>query len=130
MAGALAVHVAWGVARLPGKVIARRAEHVRAFERDGATRALFDANGLAGADAIDWLLAHTAPDAVVAWAGDETGAMEFAPALLWPRLVVAAEALGAGERWCGRAIARGRLGGRDGTFVLVGAGRELRLEVR
>jgi hypothetical protein len=120
LAGALAVHIAWGLARVPVKVIARRHEDIAAHERAGATRAQFAANGCDGAEAVEWLQAHTAPDAVVAWTGTTKGAMELAAALLWPRLLVAATDLGDAPRWHGRPIAHGTWQGRDGRLVLVG----------
>jgi hypothetical protein len=116
--------------RVPRKVIARRAGDVAAHERAGATAALFAASGLDGAAAVEWLRAHTPPDAVVAWTGDATGAMEFAAALLWPRLLVAADRLGDAAGWQGRSVARGAWNGRDGRLVLVGDGAAVRLEAR
>jgi hypothetical protein len=129
LACALAVHVAWGLVRVP-KVVGRRIAHVRAHQQHGAVEALFRANDLEGAGAIAWLLANTPPHSVIAWTGTETGAMEFAPALAWPRLFVAASRLGPGGDHAGRPIASGELDGRRGRIVLVATPRELRLEVR
>lgn len=129
LACALAAHIAWGLARVP-KVVGRRVAQVREHQQRGAVEALFRANDLEGGSAIAWLLANTPPHGVIAWTGTENGAMEFAPALAWPRLFVAASRLGPGGDHAGRPIAGGEVDGRRGRIVLVAASRELRLEVR
>jgi hypothetical protein len=128
LAGALLLHVAWGVVRLP-KVHARRQDDVRAHRELGAAAAHFAANRLAGADAIPWVLASTPPDRVVAWTGSETGAIEFAAALLWPRLLVH-EARLHGDQHAGRPIATGTRDGRTGRIVITAERLALRVEVR
>jgi len=124
------VHVAWGLLRVPTKCIGRRAEHLVEHRERGRAVALFEANGCQGADAIAWLLATTPPEAVIAWTGEGVGAMEFAPALAWPRLFVRAERLGPDPQHAGRTIATGAIDGRAGRIVLVAERRQLRLEVR
>lgn len=123
------MHVVWGLARLP-KVVGRRIAHVREHQQRGPVEALFQANDLEGSSAIAWLLANTPPHGVIAWTGAESGAMEFAPALAWPRLFVAASRLGPGGEHAGRPVASGEVDGRRGRIVLVATPRALRLEVR
>ena len=127
---ALLAHAAWGVSRLPGKVIARRLEQIGEHRDQGAAAFLFAANRLTGAEAIDWVRANTPPNTVIAWTGDVKGAMEFAPALLWPRLLVAEHALGKSAQYAGRRIAETTRDGRRGRMVLVATGASLRVEVR
>jgi hypothetical protein len=125
---ALAVHLAWGLARVPTKVVARRAELIADHRRHGDVVALFDASDLGGAELVQWLRANTPPDATIAWEGAATGAIEFAAALLWPRLLAASPGPDApGAR---RTFAQGTRDGRTGTLVLVAAPRSLQLEVR
>lgn len=123
------LHLAWGLARVPGKVVARRLDDVRTFATDGDASALFAASGLDGADVIAWVRAEAPPHAVVLWRGAEVGAIEFAAALLWPRLVVRAAAVGDASTHAGRTIATATLAGRRGRIVLVGDGKTLRVEV-
>jgi hypothetical protein len=85
----LLVHLLWGLARTPSRALARRGEDIAAFRRQGDAAFLFADAALDGADAILWLRAHTPPGARIAWRGADRGAIEFAAALLWPRLLVA-----------------------------------------
>lgn len=116
------LHLVLGLLRLPFSVVGRRLAEVAACEREGHARFVFASARQDGADAIAELLATTPADAVVPIRGLRKGAIEFAPALLWPRLCCDAEALPRGaERHDGRPIA---------ARVLVGDGDRLRLEPR
>lgn len=129
VAGPVLLHLAWGLARVPGKVVGRRLEDVQAFATDGDAAALFAANGLGGADVIAWVRAVAPPHTVVLWRGSEVGAIEFAAALLWPRLVVDAAAVGGAGTHAGRAIATATLEGRHGRIVLMSDRKTLRVGV-
>jgi len=129
----LAAHVLLGAARLPGKVWARRLGDIAAYRDLGAARYFLDDGHLHGAGAIEWLLANTPPDAVVLWRGDSKGALEFAPALLAPRLVVRDDACPPhASRHLDRPLARlGGNGRQQGpVLALVGRGDDLALEAR
>lgn len=85
-------HLAWGLLRLPTRVVPRRLHEIEAYQRLGAAPFLFADADLQGAAAIAWLCTHTAPDQRIAWRGVDRGAIEFAAALVWPRLLVRAQA--------------------------------------
>lgn len=152
-AALVAAHVLWGLARVPGKVVQRRLADVAAYRERGAPTFLLEDAHLRGAPAIEWVRAHVPADAVVLWAGDGMKALEFAPALLAPRLLVAIDRCPPGTvTWLGRQVARtersalpggggagtgdggaengGSGGVGEGAVVLVGVGDDIRLEVR
>ncbi|MBX3463727.1 MAG: hypothetical protein KF830_11180 [Planctomycetes bacterium] len=85
----VAAHLVWGLLRAPTRALVRRAEQVGTFQRLGDAHYLFAQSRLEGADAIAWLRANTLPEQRVPWQGSDRGAIEFAAALLWPRLLVA-----------------------------------------
>ena len=115
-------HVVFGLCRIPHAVVAQRLEDVAGYRRDGDAAWLFRTAKLEGADAIAAVRARTAPDAVVVFRGDRKGAMEWAPALLWPRLCCAENRLPAGATtFAGRPIA---------DLALVGDRLTLRVEAR
>ena len=125
------VHVVWGLARVPGKVIARRIDDVAAYRSRGDAAFLLGNARLKGADAIEWVAANTALDAVVLWEGEPRGALEFPPALLAPRLLVEVRACPPGAvQYAGRTVARGTANDRTGAVVLIAADDGLRVEVR
>lgn len=129
----LGAHLALGALRVPGKVYGRRIADVEAYRRDGAARFLLDSARLGGADELEWLLAHTADDCVVLWRWPADGALEFAAALLAPRLVVDERKVAPGTvRFAGRPIAVGSApDGATGQLVLQGTdGGGLRLTAR
>lgn len=130
LAALVLVHVGWGLARVPGKVVMRRVDDIAAYrERGGA--AYFLGKDLRGAAAIEWVLANTPPDAAVLWDGDPMGSLEFAPTLLAPRLLVHAALCPTGAvSAAGLSIARATLGDRTGVVVLVASPKDLRVEVR
>lgn len=127
----LVAHLGLGLARVPGKVWQRRAEQIEAFRREGAAHYLFRTSGLEGAEVVTWLQERVPPDAVVLWRG-EGPALEFVPALIAPRLLVAADRVPAGaDRYAGLPLARARLDdGRSGVVVVEGRGLHLSLDVR
>lgn len=125
----VAAHVVWGASRAAFRSAPRTAAEIAAYRRDGAERYLLGSAKLDGADAIDWLRQNTPADAVVAWRGEAQGPIEFAAALLWPRLLVAADDRNATNR-LGRPFARGTRDGRSGEVVLVAQRTGLTVELR
>lgn len=125
------IHVTWGATRLPGRVVGRRLDDVRAYREEGAARYLLQSSGMRGEDAIEWVLENTPPDSVVLWRGSKLGPLEFAPTLLAPRLVVhVSRGRGRPERYAGAPLARATLDGREGIVTLVGDRDSIGLEVR
>ena len=128
----LGAHVAVGIARIPSKVWGERADEIARYRDVGAVRFHLDNRERSGADAVQAVLDRSPENAVVLWRGEWRGALEFAPALLAPRLVV-------DERYCpkdatslwDRPLARGRLAdGSEGILVLVGAVDRIELALR
>ncbi len=127
----LGAHLVWVAGRVPHAVTQKRIAEVRAFETSGDGAYYLDGEHLAGADAIAWVRANTTADAVVLFDGDRKGSMEFAPFLLFPRLLVDANAVpNDANEHAGRPIARTEGDGRRGRIVLVGRGANLELELR
>jgi hypothetical protein len=125
------LHAAIGLARVPHDVVSERLAEVRSWREEGEARFLFRTAFLRGVTAIERL--HSTPsDSVVLFRGDAKGALEFAPALLWPRLLVHEDRVPPEARtYSGRPIARlPTPGGRFAQAVLVGDGKSLRLETR
>ena len=118
----LVLHVAFGVARLPGRVWMRRIDEVAEYRTKGAVRFLLDSAQLGGAAELEWLLANTPPDSVILWRWPADGALEFAAALLAPRLVVDDRALPGGDStFAGRDVARGTVpSGATGLITVQG----------
>ena len=124
-------HIAWGLVRIPGKVIARRHDDVRSYRKAGAATFLLDASGLRGVRAIEWLHKNTPVDSVVLWSGEGMKAMEFADPLLSPRLIVHASAAQAGQtHYAKLPIAQYEQGDHSGNAVLVGGADGLHLETQ
>lgn len=121
--GALVLaHVVFGLLRVPHVVVGRRLLEIADYRREGDAAYVLRTAFLRGADAIAALRRATPADAVIGYRGGQKGALEFAPALLWPRLCCNAAALPAGASTAhGRPIA---------AQVLVGDGATLRLEPR
>lgn len=128
---ALVLHVLLGTARIPTVVVGRRADDVEAFRQRGPVRFLLDTPHQHGADAVEWVLANVPRDAAVLYRGDSKGSIEFVPALLAPRLLVA-EGLcpdGATE-YAGRPIARQPASAGGRVLVIAALGNDLRLATR
>ena len=129
---ALAAHLGFGLARVPHAVIGKRLDEVQAWGAEGPAHYLFRTAALEGVEAIDELLRTTADDAVIVWRGTTKGAMEVAPALLWPRLLVGEQALHPdATRFLERPVASWH--GEPRQLVLVAEGpegRSLRLAPR
>jgi len=124
-------HVAWGLMRVPSRVVLRRFDDVEKYQHTGSAAFLLNANGLTGHDAIEWLLENTPPESVVLWSGDGMGAMEFAPNLLSPRLLVHASKHPRDQSHYGELpIAQFERQGRRGAAILVGRDGGIALEVR
>jgi len=118
---------------VPGKVWARRLDDVAAYREQGAAAFLLGGARLEGAEALQWLQRHVPADAAVLWRWPCKGALEFAAALLAPRLVVDERAVPPeATTAAGRPLARGVLpDGARGVLVLEGtADQHLVLRVR
>lgn len=124
-------HIAWGLLRVPSRVLTRRCNDITAYREAGAAAYVLGANSLKGDDAIEWLLTNTPADSVVLWSGDGMGAMQFAPSLIAPRLLVRAsqELIGQTE-YAGLPIAQFEQDGRTGAATLIGRDGGLVLEAR
>ena len=120
--GLLAAHLLLGAGRLPGKVIGRRRRSDTARSDPGAARFLLERAKLGGADELEWLLEHTDEQCVVLWRWPCDGALEFAAALLAPRLVVDERCVPVdATTFAKRQIAVGTLpSGERGQIVLQG----------
>lgn len=126
----VAIHVAWGLARLP-RMVAERRSDIRTFDELGPGLHQLASAKLAGSAALLWLREHTAPGEVVLCEGSQRGPIEFASAALAPRLLVTTAACATtAADFAGRPLARGTRDGRTGTFVLVATDDDLRVEVR
>ncbi|MEO0481665.1 MAG: hypothetical protein AAF196_19510 [Planctomycetota bacterium] len=80
-----AAQVAWTATGVPKKAIGRRVDQIEAHQRDGGPFRLCSEQSAA---VLKELRDTTPPDAVIPVIGSARGDMEFAPALLWPRLCV------------------------------------------
>ena len=125
-------HVVWCVARVPGRVVARRLEDIESYRALGAPQFFLDGRQQGGAEVVQWILQHVPTDAVVLWRGEVQGSLEFVPGMLAPRLIVAEGACPAPARsYLGRPLAvRRSLDGTEQVIVVAGLGRSLRLEER
>lgn len=129
----LLAHLAIGVGRMPSRVIGRRLDEIDLYEQKGAARFLLEDAKIEGAEQLEWLLANTAEDSVVLWRWPADGALEFAAAVLAPRLVVDERKVEPGStRFAGRTIAAGTVpSGERGLIVLQGTDHQgLRLTTR
>ena len=118
----LLAHVALGTARLPGKVCARRFEMIDDYRKEGAAAFLLGDAKLGGAAELEWVLANTPERCVVLWRWPADGALEFAGALLAPRLVVDERDVPRGATtFAGLPIATGTVpSGEHGLIMLQG----------
>ena len=85
LATGIAVHCLVGAIRLPRACVKRWAD-VAGIEEQGAVRWRFERAFLERHDVIESLLATTPDNAVIAFRGAPKGALEYAAALLWPRV--------------------------------------------
>lgn len=124
LGGLVLAHVALGLARLPSSVIARRIGEVRACERAGYAPFVLQKAHLAEAwPAIERVLAESPSNAIVLYRGVPKGAIEYAAALLWPRLCVE---VGEFQRWPSTSHADRPVA----ALVLVQEGGALKVEAR
>ncbi len=122
----VAAHLVLLVVRIPHAAFGKRLRSIREWRERGQVHYHLG-RWPESAAAIDWLLEHTPPNCVVPWRGDWKGALEFAPALLWPRILYVAKSLGSSQLSVhGRPIAT--RGGR--CVVLNGHGMNLSLGPR
>jgi hypothetical protein len=126
LAGLIAVHLGWGLARLPTKAHARRVDEIESWRRLGPARFLLENEHRRGGTTVQWIVDHVPPDAAVLWRGESRGALEFVPALIAPRLLIAEDACPPGARtWRDRELARAPRGdGSEGVLVVVGESRD------
>jgi len=128
----LAAHLLIGILRMPGRVIARRLDEIEQYQQ-GAARFLVDSAKLQGHEPLQWVLANTSEHSVVLWRWPSAGVLEFAAALLAPRLVVDERLVPVGAQQIGgRDIAIGTTpSGEHGLITLQGTEtRGLRLTAR
>jgi hypothetical protein len=92
----VAVHVVHGIARLPHAVLGKRLREIEGYRRDGDVEWLLANARLHGAEALRRVRTSCPEHEAVVLYGPLKGALEFAPALLWPRLCVAADRIPAG----------------------------------
>ncbi len=130
LAALVGAHLLWGLVRLPGKVINRRAEEVVVYQKAGAERWFFRGDELQGADTIAWLRENTPTSCVIAWEGERLGAMEFAAALLSPRFFVRARDAARVSEATGAPIATAELEGRRGRVTVTATREALEVTVR
>ena len=124
-------HIVWGLARLPGRVVQRRLADVQQYREGGDAAYLLPGAPAAGSDAIAWVRANTPAECVVLWRGEPMGALEFAPTLLAPRLIVEARLCPpTNQTYAGLPVARGTRDGRSGTVVLVATKKMIAVEVQ
>jgi hypothetical protein len=134
----LAAHLAFGLLRIPGKVISRRGDDIDRYRREGAARFLLDNARLSGAETIEWLCTNVPANAVVLWRGESRGPFEILAGLIAPRLLVAEGSVGpAARQWHSpgglgdRPLASGTLpDGRSGILVVEAREQGLTLQVR
>ena len=128
----LGAHLAIGIVRIPSRVISRRLDDIAQHQELGAARFLTESAKLQGADELEWVLANTPANCVVLWRWPADGALEFAAALLAPRLLVDCRQVPAGStRFADRDIAIGTTpSGEHGLITLQGTDTDgLRLTV-
>jgi len=132
LAALIIVHIAVGAARIPTKVWGSRHQQIERYRAVGPIRFHLDNEHRRGATAVEAVVAQTPENAVVLWAGEWKGALEFAPGLIAPRILVHEPDCPPGQpSLFGRPIGVGRLpSGASGPLVLVGKGDNLELEVR
>jgi hypothetical protein len=130
--GVLVAHLIWCAARVPSRVFARRLQDVEDYRVRGAARFFLDGRQHGGAEVVRWIQEHVPADAVVLWRGEMQGALEFVPALLAPRLLVAESACPVSSRsYMGRPLGvRRETDGSEAVIVVNGLGDDLRLETR
>lgn len=129
----LGAHLAIGIGRMPSRVIGRRLDEIEQYREMGAARYLLENAKIQGADELEWVLANTDENSVILWRWPSDGALEFAAALLIPRLVVDERKVPVGATsFAGRDIATGTTpSGERGLITLHGTDTEgLRLTTR
>lgn len=128
----LAAHLAILLGRAPRGAFHKRLTEISRFRQLGAARFHLDNEHLSGGGHLEWVFAHVPQRAALLWTGDHRGALEFVPALVFPRLLCDARAVPKGARQVAeRPLAGGRLpDGRDGEILVVGHGDRIELSAR
>jgi hypothetical protein len=118
----IALHIIWGVSRIPHAVIGKRWRDIAAYHHEGEAAWRLQKGHLDGAQAIHHLREVTAEESIIPISGSTKGALEYAAALLWPRLCCWADQLPAKDQfYAGRPIA---------PYLLTGDRTTLRVEPR
>jgi len=86
LAALLAGHVALGLCRVPMVTVARRAQEIADYQREGDIAYAMRTSHFRGAEALTELRRMAWPGWDIIVTGDSKGALEFAPGLLWPHL--------------------------------------------
>ena len=120
----------WGLVRVPGKVINRRAEEAVIYRKAAPEKWFFRGDDMQGADVISWLRENTPPACVIAWEGERLGAMEFAVGLLSPRFFVRPADVERVAASTGAPIATAELDGRSGRVTVTATRTALEVTVR
>ena len=123
-------HLAWSLARLPGKVFNRRAEEAALYQKAGPEQWFFRGDAMQGADVITWLRENTPPACVITWEGERLGPMEFAVGLLSPRFFVRAGDAERVSAATGAPIATAQLDGERGRVTVTATRTSLEVSVR
>ncbi len=123
-------HLVWGLARLPGKVVSRRATEIVTYQKAGPEAWFFRGDAMQGEEVIRWLREHTPEACVVVWEGERLGAMEFAVGLLTPRFFVRADEAERVAEATGLPIATAEMDGRRGRVTVTATREKLEVSVR
>jgi hypothetical protein len=134
----LTAHLVLAGLRVLPKHWNKRAEEIQRYQTEGRYSFYFREFANEDGQIFAWLAANTPLDGVLLWRGEWRGVLEFAPALLWPRLLVAESAVPVGtSRWYDRHVIDGALPDtsipleeRSGQFVLVGHRDRVELVLR
>jgi hypothetical protein len=122
---------------VPFEVVGKRWRRIEEFRGRGPVEFFLATKQHDGAAAVHWILDHVPRDGVVLHRGAISGAIEFVPPLIWPRLLYAESwVAGDGSIPLSRPLARGPIGGKEATAVLRceperrGTVQHLRIEAR
>ena len=126
LAAVVVAHCGFALLRLP-KLWVKRQDEVAAFRQRGDAEYLLTGGGLTGTDVIERLRRETPEQCAIVIRGESRGAMEFAAALLFPRLLVHDALV---PKDATSVFARPLARGAQGVVALRGLGRSLSLEPR
>lgn len=122
----LVVHILVGLIRIPRNV-SKKLDEISEFQKDGPYAFPFRGRESESAEILTLLATSTSPNSVLYYEGRQKGSMEFAAALLFPRLLIQFD-----PRYPDRGVAIGRsfdrLRAPDGSLkfpVIKGDGQTL-----